>query len=111
MEYAHAGKPVGYATWQSIYPLYINSKRSVKCGRRLSRESAVENPTIDEILQALTQIGFKNEENMLKEDKVLIFRLFLVFFDYFGLFFDYFWSFFLLFFDYFWPFLTIFGHS
>ena len=62
MEYAHAGKPVGYATWQSIYPLYINSKRSLKCGRRLSRESAVENPTIDEILQALTQIGFKNEE-------------------------------------------------
>ncbi|CBY13743.1 unnamed protein product [Oikopleura dioica] len=70
MEYAHAGKPAGYASWQSIYPLYINSKRSVKCGRRLSRESAVENPTIDEIVQALAQIGFKNEENMLKEDKV-----------------------------------------
>lgn len=76
MEYAHAGKPAGYASWQSIYPLYINSKRSVKCGRRLSRESAVENPTIDEIVQALAQIGFKNEENMLKEDKVSFFNLF-----------------------------------
>jgi len=70
MEYAHAGKPAGYASWQSIYPSYINSKRSVKSGRRLSRESAVENPTIDEIVAALMQIGFKNEENMLKEDKV-----------------------------------------
>ena len=70
MEFAHAGKPVGYAKWQSIYPLYINSKRTVKCGRKLPREQAVVDPTIDEIVQALGQLGFKNEENMLKEDKV-----------------------------------------
>ncbi|CAG5111925.1 Oidioi.mRNA.OKI2018_I69.chr2.g6196.t1.cds [Oikopleura dioica] len=70
MEFAHAGKPAGYAKWQSIYPLYINSKRTVKCGRKLPREQSIVDPTIDEIVQALGQLGFKNEENMLKEDKV-----------------------------------------
>ena len=72
MEFAHAGKPAGYAKWQSIYPLYINSKRTVKCGRKLPREQSVVDPTIDEIVQALGQLGFKNEENMLKEDKVCL---------------------------------------
>merc|ERR1712154_277220 len=70
MEYAHAGKPAGYARWNSLYPLYINSKRSLKSGRRLPREKSVDDPTIDEIVQALLLIGFKNQENMLKEDKV-----------------------------------------
>jgi signal recognition particle subunit SEC65 len=35
--------------WQGIYPIYINAKKTVAEGRRLSIPKSVDNPTMAEI--------------------------------------------------------------
>ncbi|KAL3884931.1 hypothetical protein ACJMK2_025030 [Sinanodonta woodiana] len=51
--------------WICIYPAYINSKRTVKQGRRIPKDKAVENPTYTEMkdicLSAGLQIGVENK--------------------------------------------------
>ncbi|EZA48091.1 hypothetical protein DMN91_005924 [Ooceraea biroi] len=44
--------------WICIYPIYINSKRSLAGGRKLSKEKCVENPTHQEIRDVLVAAGF-----------------------------------------------------
>lgn len=61
--------PEGYMKWQSIYPVYLNSARSLKEGRRLPVNQSVKNPTAAEILEAMNGMGF-NENNIRKESKV-----------------------------------------
>jgi hypothetical protein len=39
--------------WNMIYPAYINKNFSLKQGRRISKEQAVENPNIQEMAQCL----------------------------------------------------------
>jgi signal recognition particle subunit SRP19 len=44
------------ARWVILYPAYIDAKKTLAEGRRISKLKAVENPTIQEIQQALTQL-------------------------------------------------------
>jgi len=43
--------------WVSIYPAYINSKKTVKEGRRIPKSKAVETPTSQEICDVLKAAG------------------------------------------------------
>ena len=61
--------PEGYEKWQSIYPVYLNSSRSLKEGRRLPLAKAVKNPTAAEIFEAMNEMGF-TDNNIRKESKV-----------------------------------------
>ncbi|KAI1731184.1 SRP19 protein [Ditylenchus destructor] len=45
--------------WVVIYPLYINSKRTVAGGRRIAKEKCVEDPTCQEIADIFTHAGLK----------------------------------------------------
>uniref|UniRef100_A0AC35TNK8 Signal recognition particle 19 kDa protein n=1 Tax=Rhabditophanes sp. KR3021 TaxID=114890 RepID=A0AC35TNK8_9BILA len=45
--------------WISIYPLYLNSNKTVREGRRILKEFSVAEPTIIEIANALQGQGFK----------------------------------------------------
>nr|CAD7438423.1 unnamed protein product [Timema bartmani] len=45
--------------WICIYPAYINSKKTLAEGRRVSKEKAVENPTHQEIRDVLSAAGLK----------------------------------------------------
>uniref|UniRef100_A0A023FH23 Signal recognition particle 19 kDa protein n=1 Tax=Amblyomma cajennense TaxID=34607 RepID=A0A023FH23_AMBCJ len=47
------------AGWVSIYPAYINSKKTLAEGRRLPKSKCVENPTYQEIRDVLDATGFK----------------------------------------------------
>jgi len=44
--------------WICIYPVYINSKKTMKEGRRLPKSQAVDNPTASEIAEVCRQLGF-----------------------------------------------------
>ena len=41
-----------------IWPAYLDAERSRDEGRRVSVELAVEEPTVDEIAQAVQQVGY-----------------------------------------------------
>lgn len=45
--------------WICIYPAYINSKKTIKEGRRIPKDKAVENPTYQEIRDVLAAAGMK----------------------------------------------------
>lgn len=62
--------PNGFESWHAIYPVYLNSCRTVKNGRRIPLENAVENPTVSEIIDAMTTLGFSLNKDMMKESKV-----------------------------------------
>ena len=63
-------KPVGYAKWNTLYPLYVDAKKSKAQGRRLPRACCCENPKIDEIEVVLQKLGLVSMETYLKENKV-----------------------------------------
>ncbi|XP_012215894.1 signal recognition particle 19 kDa protein [Linepithema humile] len=44
--------------WICIYPIYLNSKRSLASGRKLTKDKCVENPTHQEIRDVLVAAGF-----------------------------------------------------
>jgi len=44
--------------WICIYPIYLNSKKSLASGRKLPKEKCVENPTHQEIRDVLVAAGF-----------------------------------------------------
>ncbi|BES95107.1 Signal recognition particle 19 kDa [Nesidiocoris tenuis] len=45
--------------WICIYPAYLNSKKTIKEGRRVPKDKAVENPTHQEIRDVLSATGMK----------------------------------------------------
>ncbi|GMR53250.1 hypothetical protein PMAYCL1PPCAC_23445, partial [Pristionchus mayeri] len=45
--------------WVVIYPCYLNSKKSTAEGRKISKQLAVPDPTIEEILMIVNNGGFK----------------------------------------------------
>lgn len=47
--------------WICIYPSYLNSKKSLAQGRKITVQQAVENPTISEIRDVLVNAGFRVE--------------------------------------------------
>ncbi|KAI4489705.1 PREDICTED: signal recognition particle 19 kDa protein [Polistes canadensis] len=47
-----------FARWVCIYPVYLNSKKTLAAGRKLTKEKCVENPTAHEILDVLVATGF-----------------------------------------------------
>jgi signal recognition particle subunit SRP19 len=44
-----------------IWPIYFDISRSRKEGRRVPKNSAVQSPKIDEVKQAVDQLGLRNE--------------------------------------------------
>jgi len=62
-------KPEGYSNWNTIYPIYINSCRTKAEGRRISKEFCCDNPTISEVENVITKMGYGKEE-MIREEKV-----------------------------------------
>jgi len=44
-----------------VYPAYLDSSKTTAEGRRIAREKAVQGPTIEEIAQAATKVGFACE--------------------------------------------------
>merc|ERR1712001_815579 len=61
-------KPEGYSSWNTIYPIYINSCRTKAKGRRISKEFCCDNPTISEVENVITKMGF-GKEDMIREEK------------------------------------------
>ena len=53
--------------WMMIYPLYLNSKKSISKGRLIPLSKCVDNPTTKEIAKVLSSGGF---HIMLEEKKV-----------------------------------------
>lgn len=51
--------PMCWFRWICIYPAYINSKKTLKEGRRIPKEKAVDNPTHQEIRDVLVSVGLK----------------------------------------------------
>ena len=47
--------------WVCIYPAYLNSKKTLAEGRKIPLKYAVENPTIGEIKDVLSNAGFQVE--------------------------------------------------
>ncbi|KYM99664.1 PREDICTED: signal recognition particle 19 kDa protein [Cyphomyrmex costatus] len=63
--------------WISIYPIYLNSKRSLAGGRKLAKDKCVENPTYQEIrdvlLAAGMNVGVENKLHPKERSKELLF--------------------------------------
>ncbi|CAJ0580579.1 unnamed protein product, partial [Mesorhabditis spiculigera] len=59
--------------WVSIYPAYINSKRTLKEGRRIPASEAVEEPTVKEIFDILQTSNYAPvaERKMYPRDQTL----------------------------------------
>jgi signal recognition particle subunit SRP19 len=47
-----------------IWPIYFDTNRTRKEGRRVSKNLAVQSPKIDELKQAVDKLGLKNEVNI-----------------------------------------------
>jgi signal recognition particle subunit SRP19 len=47
-----------------IWPIYFDSSKSRKEGRRVPKNLAVQSPKIDELKQAADKLGLKNEVNL-----------------------------------------------
>ncbi len=45
--------------WIAVYPVYINSKKTVAEGRRISKERAVENPQLNELGDICKHLNFE----------------------------------------------------
>ncbi|CDW57935.1 signal recognition particle 19 kDa protein [Trichuris trichiura] len=62
--------PCDEIKWITIYPAYLNSKKSVAEGRRVPLAKAVENPTCSEIAEILKniQLNVKIEKKMYPRD-------------------------------------------
>lgn len=43
--------PSDHKKWTVIYPVYINSRKTVQEGRRIGKTEAVENPSVNEIAE------------------------------------------------------------
>jgi len=65
-------KPVGFAKWRRIYPIYVDSKRTKAQGRRLPVQYCCERPQLAEIETILKQLGLVSTETYLADDKVLM---------------------------------------
>ena len=52
--------PEAIKDWETIYPAYINKNFSLKQGRRLAKEKAVDNPNIHEMAQCLALMKLKH---------------------------------------------------
>jgi signal recognition particle subunit SRP19 len=47
-----------------IWPIYFDTNRTRKEGRRVCKNLAVQSPRIDELKQAVDKLGLKNEINI-----------------------------------------------
>lgn len=69
---------VFFNRWICIYPIYLNSKRSLAGGRKLAKDKCVENPTHQEIrdvlLAAGLNVGVENKFHPKERSKELLFR-------------------------------------
>ena len=67
-----------FRRWVCIYPIYLNSKRSLAEGRKLAKDKCVENPTHQEIkdvlLAAGLQVGVENKLHPKERSKELLYR-------------------------------------
>ncbi|KAF8366389.1 hypothetical protein PRIPAC_84218 [Pristionchus pacificus] len=45
--------------WVVVYPCYLNNKKSTGEGRKISKQLAVADPTVEEILMIVNNGGFK----------------------------------------------------
>ena len=61
---------VKHKDWKTIYPVYLNSKRTIKDGRRIPLERGIENPTANEIFDAMCAQGYILEDSVIKQEKV-----------------------------------------
>ena len=64
--------------WICIYPVYLNSKRTLAGGRKLAKDKCIENPTHQEIRDVLVAAGFsvgvENKLHPRERSKELLFR-------------------------------------
>ncbi|XP_012148512.1 signal recognition particle 19 isoform X1 [Megachile rotundata] len=64
--------------WICIYPVYLNSKRTLAGGRKLAKDKCVENPTHQEIRDVLVAAGFnvgvENKLHPRERSKELLYR-------------------------------------
>jgi signal recognition particle subunit SRP19 len=45
--------------WKTIYPVYINTRKTIAEGRRVSRTYAADNPTLNDIAEVAKHFGLK----------------------------------------------------
>lgn len=58
----HRGQPqlpADYKTWIAVYPIYINKEKTVKQGRRISKDLAVKNPVFPELVEGMRPTGLQ----------------------------------------------------
>lgn len=57
------GDPVGLESkkWSVVYPVFINSRKKIPEGRRVSKAKGVDNPTAQEIYEVCKHLGFRCE--------------------------------------------------
>ncbi|KAL1491975.1 hypothetical protein ABEB36_012485 [Hypothenemus hampei] len=64
--------------WICIYPAYVNSKKTLAEGRRVTKSKAVENPTYQEIRDVLVaaglNVGVENKQYSRERSKELLYR-------------------------------------
>ncbi|KAF7994262.1 hypothetical protein HCN44_003352 [Aphidius gifuensis] len=64
--------------WICIYPIYLNSKRTLAQGRKLAKNNCVEDPTHQEIRDVLTAagltVGVENKLHSRERSKELLYR-------------------------------------
>ena len=67
-----------FCRWICIYPVYLNSKRTLAEGRKLPKDKCVENPTHQEIRDVLVAAGFnvgvENKLHPRERSKELLYR-------------------------------------
>jgi signal recognition particle subunit SRP19 len=54
-----ASTPVAPKNWNTIYPVYLNSKKTVAQGRRIPLDKAVDAPTVNEIYEVCKYLGYE----------------------------------------------------
>lgn len=57
---ASTSRSLDKKAYQCIYPQYLDARLTPSEGRRLTKTQAVEHPSMDEIVIALRQLGYRN---------------------------------------------------
>lgn len=67
-----------FSRWVCIYPLYLNSKKTLAEGRKLAKDKCIENPTHQEIRDVLIaaglQVGVENKLHPKERSKEVLYR-------------------------------------
>jgi signal recognition particle subunit SRP19 len=71
---AAAAVGVDVSKWAVVYPVYLNNKKKVSEGRRLPKSKAVDNPTLQEIVNVGKALGLELVPEVRRTAMIIYFR-------------------------------------